>query len=173
MRIIEPHIFIFDDFFIDPRGTGADGTARFAVARREARKHIGFKQPCPKRVMLSKKITSHGNCGHILRDGFLLKECLRRARGFLRGIFAMRQGRRAIGKNFFRFIDPFAREILKLFNFIKRQFGEGAQEAAYICVLRVAPELPVIVRRADILRILWLAVEPDRAVGGFAHLGAR
>ena len=51
-------------------------------------------------------------------------------------------------------------------NFIKGQFGEKAQEAADITIFGVAPELPEIPDRQ------FVFVEPNRTLGGFAHLRA-
>ena len=49
---------------------------------------------------------------------------------------------------------------------IERQHGEQLEEARHVAVLGVAPVLPVVIRRDHI------GVEPDRAGGGLAHLGA-
>ena len=49
----------------------------------------------------------------------------------------------------------------------KRQRGEQFEKARDVAVLGVAPVLPVVVRANQI------GIEPDRAGGGLAHLGAR
>ena len=52
-------------------------------------------------------------------------------------------------------------------NLIQRQGGVELEEATDIGVLAVAPVLPELVGAEHV------GVEPDRAIGGFAHLGAR
>src|SRR5437764_15480441 len=50
---------------------------------------------------------------------------------------------------------------------LERKDREQLQESWNIRILGVAPELPVLVRADEV------GIEPDRAGGGLAHLGAR
>ncbi len=49
---------------------------------------------------------------------------------------------------------------------VERQVGEQLEKAAHVGILRVPPELPVVVGRQRV------GVEPDGALGGLAHLAA-
>ena len=75
----------------------------------------------------------------------------------------MAEGCHLIGEDDFCCVDlgPFKRA--KAVAFLNRQFGVEFQEPAHVGVRRVAPELPEFVGRAH------FGVQPDRAIGGFAH----
>ena len=87
--------------------------------------------------------------------------------GACRGGLAMGERGHRGGQHLLGFVDLLALQRLELGHFRKRQVGEGAQEAADIVVLDVAPVLPELVRAQPI------RVEPYGAGGGLAHLGAR
>ena len=78
----------------------------------------------------------------------------------------MRHGGGGIGQYFLGLVDLRALRCFQPGNLIQRQVGEQAHEAPDIGVLRVAPELPVIIGRERV------GIEPHRALCGLAHLAA-
>ena len=79
----------------------------------------------------------------------------------------MQQGGGLIGQHLLGLIDLGALQGLQLGDLAEGQVGEQLQEAAHVRVLGVAPELPVVVGAQAV------GVQPHRALGGLAHLGAR
>ena len=79
---------------------------------------------------------------------------------------AMDQSRRFGCQNLFRFVDFRAFELGKPFDLVERKHREQLQKARDIGVVGIAPILPIFVS-ADLI-----GIEPDRAGGGLAHLGA-
>ena len=82
-------------------------------------------------------------------------------------VAAVQQRGASVASTFFASLISAPRQRFQPGDLGQRQVGEQAQEAADIGVLGVAPELPVVVGRQP------LGVEPDRALRGLAHLGAR
>ena len=71
-----------------------------------------------------------------------------------------------VGQHLLGLVDLGARQGLQPGDLVQRQVGEQLQEPAHVGVLGVPPELPVVVGAAHV------GVQPDRALGGLAHLGA-
>ena len=79
----------------------------------------------------------------------------------------MQQPRRRIRQNLFGDVDLRAVKPLQAIDLAQRQQREQPQEATDIAVVRIAPELPIIIGRYE------RGIEPNGAGGGLAHFGAR
>ena len=71
-----------------------------------------------------------------------------------------------MGEAFFCLIEICSRLAGEFFNFIKREFRKEAQKAFDILVVHIAPVLPIVPR------FQMVVTEPNRAIGGLAHLFA-
>ena len=80
---------------------------------------------------------------------------------------AVEEGGRLGRQHLLGLVDLAAVKRLQARDLVHRQLGVELEEAADVGVLGVAPELPVLVGRQEV------GVEPDGALRGLAHLGAR
>ena len=155
-RVLVLHLCV-----VDPGAAALDQSARFAAAGRQP----GAPEQVEGRDAALQVARRHFYDRQVIAQLSLFEGLARRFRRRLGGVLSVQHRGCRRRQHLLRLVDLGAFQNLEPGDLVERQLAEQAQESADIAILRIAPELPVVVGAESV------GIEPDRALGGLAHLG--
>ena len=152
-----------DRLVVQPPAAALDQLARLGAAFRQPR----LVQQLERRDAGGKARARQVDGGQRVGLGAFLEGAPRGLGRLLGRRLAVSQGGDLGGEDLLGLVDLLAAQRLEPRDLVERQVGEAPQEAADVGVIGIAPVLPELVGTQAI------GVEPHRAGGALAHLGAR